>query len=138
MHDRRYFGVKTGAGYKVEYLDAAAVLRPQLAQFNGFVSIEQFESLSDPGKILSLSFWHDDKAVRNWRNLDAHRTIRQRGATIFLAITANVPRRLCATTACATACVCSIMVGKGTDFNSCGISTCVRRRAPMRICRMSR
>ena len=69
------FEEKTGAGYKVEYLDATAVLRPQLAQFEGFVSIERFESLTELGKILSLSFWHDDEAARSWRNLNAHRTI---------------------------------------------------------------
>lgn len=73
------FEAKTSAGHRAEYLDAAAVLRPQLASFDGFISIERFESLSEPGKILSLSFWRDDEAVRNWRNLDAHRTIQSAG-----------------------------------------------------------
>jgi heme-degrading monooxygenase HmoA len=39
------------------YLDAAARLRPLLADIDGFVSIERFQSLTTPGKILSLSFW---------------------------------------------------------------------------------
>ena len=73
------FEAKTSAGHKAEYLDAAAVLRPQLDQFDGFISIERFESLSEPGKILSLSFWRDDEAVRNWRNLDVHRDIQDAG-----------------------------------------------------------
>jgi heme-degrading monooxygenase HmoA len=55
------------------YLDAAARLRPELERIDGFLSIERFESLAQPGKILSLSFWRDDEAVRAWRNHDLHR-----------------------------------------------------------------
>ena len=73
------FEAKTHATHKAEYLDAAAALRPQLDAFDGFISIERFESLSEPGKILSLSFWCDEEAVRNWRNLDAHRVIQAAG-----------------------------------------------------------
>ena len=50
-----------------DYLDAAERLRPLLAQIDGFVSIERFESLSRPGKLLSLSYWRDEDAVRQWR-----------------------------------------------------------------------
>ena len=64
---------------KGAYLDAAALLRPQLEQMEGFVSIERFESLVTPGKILSLSFWRDEEAVRRWRNVDAHRSIQAEG-----------------------------------------------------------
>lgn len=66
------------------YLDAAERLRPLLAGIDGFVSIERFESLSTPGKLLSLSFWRDEDAVRQWRNVDAHRRIQAAGRqTIF-------------------------------------------------------
>lgn len=58
---------------KGAYLDAAERLRPLLAQVDGFVSIERFESLTNPGKILSLSIWRDEEAVRRWRNLEEHR-----------------------------------------------------------------
>ncbi len=64
---------------KGAYLDAAALLRPQLEQMDGFVSIERFESLATPGKILSLSFWKDEEAVQRWRNVDAHRGIQAEG-----------------------------------------------------------
>lgn len=56
-----------------EYLDAAAALRAQLETADGFLSIERFESLSQPGRILSLSFWRDEAAIAAWRNGDAHR-----------------------------------------------------------------
>ena len=55
------------------YLDAAAALRPQLDKIDGFISIERFESLASPGKLLSLSYWRDEEAVQRWRNLEAHR-----------------------------------------------------------------
>jgi heme-degrading monooxygenase HmoA len=62
---------------KEAYLDAAAKLRPLLAQIDGFLSIERFESLTTPGKILSLSFWRDEAAVRQWRNLPQHREVQR-------------------------------------------------------------
>jgi heme-degrading monooxygenase HmoA len=61
------------------YLDAAAALRPHLDAMPGFVSIERFESLGRPRKILSLSFWRDEESVRQWRNLESHRRIQMAG-----------------------------------------------------------
>lgn len=62
-----------------EYLDTAAALRPQLETIKGFVSIERFESLTQPGRILSLSFWRDEAAVAEWRSREAHRAAQARG-----------------------------------------------------------
>ena len=62
-----------------EYLDAAARLRPLLEQMDGFLSIERFESLSQPGKVLSLSFWRDEEAVKAWRNCAEHREVQAQG-----------------------------------------------------------
>ncbi len=64
---------------KQVYLNFAADLRPHLEQIDGFISIERFESLTQPGKILSLSFWRDEAAVKQWRNLDAHRRAQSAG-----------------------------------------------------------
>jgi heme-degrading monooxygenase HmoA len=78
------FEVKPNPGQRDAYLDAAARLRPFLAQVDGFVSIERFESLTEPGKMLSLSFWRDEEAVRQWRNLEAHRRSQDLGRiTVF-------------------------------------------------------
>lgn len=67
-----------------EYFDIAAELRPLLAQIDGFISLERFESLSEPGKILSLSFWRDEAAVAQWRQLAEHRVAQAKGrAGIF-------------------------------------------------------
>jgi len=70
---------------KGAYLDAAERLRPLLAQVDGFVSIERFESLTNPGKILSLSIWRDEEAVRQWRNLEEHRRAQDAGRRSIFA-----------------------------------------------------
>jgi heme-degrading monooxygenase HmoA len=62
-----------------EYLDIAAALRPTLEKMDGFISIERFQSLSDPGKILSLSFWRDDAAIAGWRQVESHRMAQAKG-----------------------------------------------------------
>ena len=62
-----------------DYLDAGARLGPKLTEMDGFISIERFASLSQPGKILSLSFWRDEAAVAGWRNFAMHREIQRKG-----------------------------------------------------------
>src|SRR6186713_3234354 len=78
------FEVWPAEGRRQEYLDIAAALRPLLAQIDGFISIERFESLYEPGKILSLSFFRDEEAVAKWRALEQHRSAQAKGrAGIF-------------------------------------------------------
>src|SRR6188508_967424 len=62
-----------------DYLDIAAELRPHLKQIDGFISVERFESLTEPGKLLSLSFFRDEAAVEAWRNQRAHRATQAKG-----------------------------------------------------------
>lgn len=64
---------------KQEYLNIAAQLKPLLGEMDGFISIERFQSLENPNKILSLSFWRDEEAVANWRNTEQHRCAQGRG-----------------------------------------------------------
>jgi heme-degrading monooxygenase HmoA len=64
-----------------DYLDIAAALRPALEKMDGFISIERFQSLSDPCKILSLSFWRDDTAIAQWRQVERHRLAQAKGRT---------------------------------------------------------
>jgi len=73
------FEVVPAEGQKDAYLALAASLRSRLEQMDGFVSVERFQSLTDPGKILSLSFWRDEEAVRGWRELDEHRQAQDAG-----------------------------------------------------------
>lgn len=61
------------------YLDIAASLKPELERIPGFISVERFESLASPGRILSLSFWKDEAAAQAWRNTPEHRTAQAEG-----------------------------------------------------------
>jgi heme-degrading monooxygenase HmoA len=64
---------------KHRYLAIAAELRAHLQAIDGFISVERFESLTEPGKILSLSFFRDEAAVAAWRNTLQHRTAQSAG-----------------------------------------------------------
>jgi heme-degrading monooxygenase HmoA len=73
------FEVWPADGEKQHYLALAAALRDDLAKIDGFISVERFESLTEPGKILSLSIWRDEAAVKAWRNLPSHRATQAEG-----------------------------------------------------------
>jgi heme-degrading monooxygenase HmoA len=73
------FEVVPAPGRKQEYLDLAAQLRPDLEKIDGFISVERFASLTDERKLLSLSFWRDDDAVKRWRTLESHRAAQAKG-----------------------------------------------------------
>lgn len=79
------FEVWPAEGRHEEYLNIAADLRPMLDEIDGFISIERFESLSQPGKILSLSFWRDEEAVAAWRSRGPHRDAQRRGRSEIFA-----------------------------------------------------
>ncbi|WP_420136790.1 antibiotic biosynthesis monooxygenase family protein [Sphingomonas sp.] len=73
------FEVLPAEGERSHYLDLAADLLPDVQGVDGFLSIERFESLSQPGKLLSLSFWEDERAVAAWRNHARHRASQDAG-----------------------------------------------------------
>lgn len=73
------FEVIPDDGRKEDYLTIAQQLKPELEKISGFISIERFQSLTHPEKILSLSFWSDEKAIREWRNLELHREAQSKG-----------------------------------------------------------
>jgi heme-degrading monooxygenase HmoA len=73
------FEVWPASGRKEDYLDIAAKLKPDLEKMDGFISVERFQSLTDTGKLLSLSFWRDEAAVNAWRNQEDHRASQAAG-----------------------------------------------------------
>jgi heme-degrading monooxygenase HmoA len=66
-------------GERHRYLDLAGKLRDHLETMDGFLSVERFESLTTRGKLLSLSFWRDEEAVRRWRETEEHRAAQAAG-----------------------------------------------------------
>jgi heme-degrading monooxygenase HmoA len=78
------FEVWPADGRKGDYLELAARLKNELERMNGFISVERFQSLTDPDKLLSLSFWRDEAAVAAWRQCTSHRAAQSAGrAGIF-------------------------------------------------------
>ncbi|NDV99662.1 antibiotic biosynthesis monooxygenase [Salipiger sp. PrR002] len=73
------FEVIPAAGRKDDYLDIAAAMRPMAQEIEGFISVERFQSLTNPGKLLSISFFEDEAAVARWRSLAAHRGAQKAG-----------------------------------------------------------
>lgn len=67
------FEVEPAPGAMEHYLEHAARLRPHLEKIDGFISVERFESITNPGKLVSLSFWRDEDAIARWRNQADHR-----------------------------------------------------------------
>jgi heme-degrading monooxygenase HmoA len=73
------FEVTPKPGHTDDYFRHAAHLKSTLEQMDGFVSVERFESVTQPGKFVSLSFWRDEDAVKNWRNQTQHRLTQRAG-----------------------------------------------------------
>ena len=98
------FEVEPAAGRQQEYLDIAAALRPELDKIDGFISIERFSSLTNPGKILSLSFWRDEAALIQWRQHEEHHRAQWKGRSgIFQGLSSTHRPRWYATTECSIA-----------------------------------
>jgi heme-degrading monooxygenase HmoA len=77
------FEVEPRPDRKGDYLDLAAQLRPLLEEIDGFISIERFQSLTNEKKILSLSFFRDEEAIAEWRQLQAHRAAQAKGRSDY-------------------------------------------------------
>ena len=73
------FEVIPAPGKKDDYLAMAAKMRPLVEQIDGFISVERFQSLTDPDKLLSVSFFRDEQALDDWRRLSAHRGAQRAG-----------------------------------------------------------
>jgi heme-degrading monooxygenase HmoA len=71
-------------GHAEDYFTIAAALKPHLTGIDGFLSIERYQSLADPGRYLSLSFWRDEAAVAQWRNTAGHRNAQTAGRSTIL------------------------------------------------------
>jgi heme-degrading monooxygenase HmoA len=79
------FEVEPHPERKDAYLEAAARLKPLLEGIDGFISVERFQSLTQPDKLVSLSYWRDEEAVRRWRNLEPHRRTQAAGRESIFA-----------------------------------------------------
>ncbi|MHA7772049.1 antibiotic biosynthesis monooxygenase family protein [Roseibium sp. M-1] len=77
------FEVIPHADKKQAYLDMAAEMRPLVEKIDGFLSVERFQSLTNPEKLLSLSFFRDEAALDEWRRLTQHRKAQKAGRNSY-------------------------------------------------------
>lgn len=79
------FEAKTEPAQQARYLQLAADLKPLLAEIDGFISIERFQSLTNAGKVLSLSWWRDEEAIRAWKQNLSHQAAQEEGRSAIFA-----------------------------------------------------
>jgi heme-degrading monooxygenase HmoA len=79
------FEVEPHRGAAHRYFEIAAALKAELESLDGFISVERFESIAQPGRFLSLSFWRDEASVRSWRCHGMHRRAQQEGRSDVFA-----------------------------------------------------
>ena len=79
------FEVRIAEGGGDEYLRRAAELRPEVEKIDGFLSIERFQSLADPTRLLSLSWWRDEEAIARWRTHEEHARAQEAGRARLFA-----------------------------------------------------
>jgi heme-degrading monooxygenase HmoA len=73
------FEVFPADGKRDDYFSMAADLKAELNKIEGFISVERFQSITEPGKFLSLSFWKDEGSIKQWRNVEMHRMAQKEG-----------------------------------------------------------
>lgn len=73
------FEVKIKKNQSNSYLRLANNLKKELSKAEGFLYSERFSSLVTPNKLLSMSVWESEEAVKKWRNLIEHRISQQEG-----------------------------------------------------------
>ena len=78
------FEVTPNEGMADDYLKIAGEMRGFVEQIDGFISVERFQSLTNPDKLLSVSFFESEAAVEELRRLAAHRSAQKAGReTLF-------------------------------------------------------
>jgi heme-degrading monooxygenase HmoA len=89
------FELTPAPGRKQDYLDLAAGLSAEVKDFDGFISIERFESITAPGNFVSISWWRDEESVRRWRNVQKHREAQAKGrAGVFTRYRLRVAQQI--------------------------------------------
>jgi heme-degrading monooxygenase HmoA len=86
-----------------KYIDMGEALQSHLETLDGFISIERFRSVSDPAKLVALSFWRDEAAVKAWRNNEIHRDIQAKAGRMCFEIIGFGSPQCCETMECSSA-----------------------------------
>lgn len=61
------------------YFELAGMMREEIQNQEGFVSIERFRHLDDDQRVVSISTWESEEAISSWRNNLKHRMAQKEG-----------------------------------------------------------
>ena len=85
------FEARAVAEKRDRYFQLAEQLKPLLSDIDGFISIERFQSTTNPDKFISLSWWKDEEAIKHWKKNLQHKLAQDEGkSTIFSFYKVNV------------------------------------------------
>lgn len=73
------FEVLPAEGRAADYFTMAMQLKADVEAADGFISVERFESVTRPGKFVSLSYWRDEEALTRWRAHGRHQIMQKAG-----------------------------------------------------------
>ena len=60
------FEFEPDPAFEDRYFELAGILRENVEQIEGFISVERFQSISDGNRFISVSTWQDLDAVKRW------------------------------------------------------------------------
>jgi heme-degrading monooxygenase HmoA len=71
------------AKYQETYLEHAQKMREEVEKIQGFISVERFQSLYEDGKLLSMSLWESEEAIKQWRAHTEHKLEQEMGKNTY-------------------------------------------------------
>ena len=80
-----FFEVQPKPGQRQAYFDQVEVLKPFLATNDGLFWMQRYQSLDDPGLILSHQYWAGEQALAAWRQNADHRHAQMQGMSHIFA-----------------------------------------------------
>jgi heme-degrading monooxygenase HmoA len=80
-----FFEVQPKPGQRQAYFDQVEVLKPFLAKHDGLFWMQRYQSLDDPGLILSHQYWAGEQALAAWRQNADHRHAQMQGMSHIFA-----------------------------------------------------
>ena len=80
-----FFEVQPKPGQRQAYFDQVEVLKPSLATHDGLFWMQRYQSMDDPGLILSHQYWAGEQALSAWRQNADHRHAQMQGMSHIFA-----------------------------------------------------
>ena len=74
-----FFEVTPQLGHSVHYFSFVERLQPELAKYEGLLSLSRYRALFDGFSLLSHQLWDSEQSIENWRKNKTHRLAQTAG-----------------------------------------------------------